>query len=266
LVGWRLSKLPRRELGLEALAMNTGKSIKVRDSRHRLLVSLRWPVLSVALALGGLLASTPAQADESTDTVLLTNGGRVRGLVMEEDPQKGTSIKLLDGTVRRLNSNEVKQVLYGGRSAVESPPPVTSPAVSSSHGGASLAVVTAPQAAPPGVLPALDDRTPVRARGPADGGTGKGLITAGLVTLSVGGLIAAVGGAIAGTESNTGGALGPAIGTVAVGGGVFAVGAIIALVGVGVRAGSSSTAMASPPKFAVAPWIGPKRAGLQFTF
>jgi hypothetical protein len=58
---------------------------------------------------------------------MLTNGGRVRGTVMEEDPQRGTSVRLADGTVKQLAPSEVKQVIYGGHvqteAAPQAPPP-----------------------------------------------------------------------------------------------------------------------------------------------
>jgi hypothetical protein len=36
----------------------------------------------------------------------------MRGLVMEEDPKRGVTIKLIDETVRKLAPGEVKSVEY----------------------------------------------------------------------------------------------------------------------------------------------------------
>lgn len=67
--------------------------------------------LVFALGLGAAgLASTPALAD----TVFLKDGGRVRGVVMEEVPGKGVRVKLLDGTVREVASKDVDRVAYDG--------------------------------------------------------------------------------------------------------------------------------------------------------
>jgi serine/threonine-protein kinase len=59
--------------------------------------------------------SPPSDDDAVPDTVMLTKGGRLVGAVMEEDPRKGITIRLLDGTVRHLAPGEFKQVLYRGR-------------------------------------------------------------------------------------------------------------------------------------------------------
>jgi hypothetical protein len=84
--------------------------------------------LVVAACLSASLGTSEARADDAPDTVMLTNGGRVRGTVMEEDPEKGTSIKMPDGTVRRLDPSEVKRVVYGDSSeTAPAPPPVPPP-------------------------------------------------------------------------------------------------------------------------------------------
>jgi hypothetical protein len=239
--------------------MRAGRNVKITSSPPRCL-SLRHRALAAALALGGLLASPPARAGEATDTVLLTNGGRMRGAVMVENPQKGTSIKLLDGSVKHLAPGEVRQVLYGETSPPAPPP--SAPPAPAIHAAPAVVAVAVPT---PGILPALDDHR--EARTPRDSGAGRGLIVGGVVTLCLGAVSAAVGGAMATVADSSNGDLhGPAVATLSIGGGLVVIGGVLALVGVGVRAGSSSTAMASPPKLAIAPWIGPKRAGLQFTF
>ncbi len=89
------------------------------------LLSLRF-ALAAAACLVVCLGTRAARADDAPDTVMLTNGGRMRGTVMEEDPQKGTSVKLLDGTVKRLAPGDVKRVVYAGDS--QPAPPVAPPA------------------------------------------------------------------------------------------------------------------------------------------
>jgi hypothetical protein len=46
------------------------------------------------------------------DSVFLRNGGRVRGTVMEDEPS-GVSVRMLDGTTRKLRRAEVDHVEYG---------------------------------------------------------------------------------------------------------------------------------------------------------
>lgn len=47
------------------------------------------------------------------DVVLLSNGGRIRGTVIEADPREGASIKLEDGSVRRFDAGEISTIRYG---------------------------------------------------------------------------------------------------------------------------------------------------------
>ena len=58
-------------------------------------------VLAPAVVACGLLFASSARA-AAPDEVLLANGGRLRGTVMEDDPVKGVSIQLLDGSTRRV--------------------------------------------------------------------------------------------------------------------------------------------------------------------
>jgi hypothetical protein len=46
------------------------------------------------------------------DSVYLANGGRVRGLVVEEVPSQGVLMRLIDGTERRYAPGEVIVVQY----------------------------------------------------------------------------------------------------------------------------------------------------------
>ena len=87
--------------------------------------------LAAAACLSVSLGTNEGRADKVPDTVMLTNGGRVRGTVMEEDPQNGTSVRLADGSVKHLAPSEVKQVIYGGHvqteAAPQAPPPPPMP-------------------------------------------------------------------------------------------------------------------------------------------
>jgi hypothetical protein len=61
------------------------------------------------IALLGLLA-TPLNIARG-DTVLLKNGGRVMGLLMEVDPDGHVSLRLADGTVRKIPWADVKEII-----------------------------------------------------------------------------------------------------------------------------------------------------------
>lgn len=66
----------------------------------------------VASVLMGLLLLAFPMVTLADDLVFLTNGGRVRGIVMEADPQKGVSVKLDDGSTRQFAPAEVASVQY----------------------------------------------------------------------------------------------------------------------------------------------------------
>jgi hypothetical protein len=72
------------------------------------------PLVAAAPAAPSPATAAPASSppSEGPDTVYLANGGRMRGLVMEEDPKRGVTIKLIDETVRKLAPGEVKSVEY----------------------------------------------------------------------------------------------------------------------------------------------------------
>lgn len=74
-----------------------------------------------ACVAAGLLAAQAALG-QALDTVLLTNGGRVRGQVMEDTAQV-VSVLLPDGTTRKIPRAEVARVDYAGTA-----PPATTPA------------------------------------------------------------------------------------------------------------------------------------------
>lgn len=75
--------------------------------------------LGLLVVTGALLAASPrAAASDAGDTVFLKNGGRVRGVVLEEDPAAGTRLKLPDGTVRAFAPKDVDHVEYESKPAV----------------------------------------------------------------------------------------------------------------------------------------------------
>lgn len=82
-------------------------------------------LLGAALVAATLPFATIAHAEEPIDTVVLSNGGRVRGSVLESEPKTGTTIRMLDGTTRKLKPAEVTRVEYGEDSAPAPPPPAS---------------------------------------------------------------------------------------------------------------------------------------------
>jgi hypothetical protein len=79
------------------------------------------------LCASALLFARTALANEAPDTVFLTGGGRVRGTVMVDDATE-VSIKLPDGTTRRVPRHEVARVEYAGASqAPQASPPTQVP-------------------------------------------------------------------------------------------------------------------------------------------
>jgi hypothetical protein len=86
--------------------------------------------LGLAVGLTLVLVGAPAHA---LDTVLLVEGGRVRGTVMVEDAS-GVSIRLPDGTVRTYKKSEVREVRYdesgvtGPSAPAPAPPSSSAPA------------------------------------------------------------------------------------------------------------------------------------------
>ncbi len=79
----------------------------------------------VVLALLAAIASPASAADD--DVVLLSNGGRVRGSVVVEDPAQGVRIRLADGTIRNIAAKDVKKVEYSGAPVAAEAPPIVAP-------------------------------------------------------------------------------------------------------------------------------------------
>lgn len=103
-------------------------------------------------ALGVALTMTLAQAAraEDPDTVMLANGGLVRGTVVEEDPVKGVSVRLADGTVRKVPPNELKRVVYAADAKADAARPASpsAGAAPAPAGAPSTAGSYAPSAGP----------------------------------------------------------------------------------------------------------------------
>lgn len=80
---------------------------------------LRRITLPLALAAGLALASVAqdARADD-VDVVLLQNGGRVQGTVVEDDPATGVQVRMADGTLARIPRASVQSVQYAHAATV----------------------------------------------------------------------------------------------------------------------------------------------------
>jgi hypothetical protein len=76
----------------------------------------------------------PPRVDGPLDTVYFLGGGRVRGVVLEESPRDGVTIRLLDGSVRTYARSEIQKIQYADgsvsrrREAPPRPPPAYRPA------------------------------------------------------------------------------------------------------------------------------------------
>jgi hypothetical protein len=75
-------------------------------------------VLATAVVL---LTARAAEAGNADDTVFLTGGGRVRGLIVEESPTMGVRLRMPDGTLRTFAKTDVDHVTYGGAPAAPAP-------------------------------------------------------------------------------------------------------------------------------------------------
>lgn len=134
-----------------------------------------------------------AHAGDNDDTVFLKNGGRIRGTVLVEDPGKGVTIKLADGTSRTLAPAEVKNVEYGGAAAAPAAAPTPAP-VASAPAPAPAAAAPAPAAPAPAALPI--SATPAQ---PAEPHYHRrmGLLITGIVVMGAGAVAAGVGAGLA---------------------------------------------------------------------
>jgi hypothetical protein len=126
----------------------------VHRSSRRVAARLSW---LVPLAFGLLSSRGAAWADAPPDDVFLNKGGRLRGVVMEDDAN-GVSIRLVDGTTRRVPRAEIMRVQYANDVArtAAAPAPAT---------GQPQALAAAPPSVaapvPYGALPPLPAEKPV---------------------------------------------------------------------------------------------------------
>jgi hypothetical protein len=127
-------------------------------------------VRAAACAIATLLCAI-AYAGEADDTVFLTDGGRVRGTVIEESPGIGVRVRLADGRIRQLAAKDVKSVQYAGEAAAP-PAPVPPPSAPVKIETPAVAPSTAAPPAPPPTVtsapPALPPAAPDRAAAPRD--------------------------------------------------------------------------------------------------
>lgn len=159
-----------------------------------------WRATALAVTTGFCVwtASATALAAEATpDTVHLTNGGRLRGTVSEEDPRTGVKIVLADGSVRSVPAADVRRVEYGSDAASAAPAPA--PGSCACPPGASTGTVLLPSGAtvactcaapafygPGGVAPAQGGPAAYPERVPTGETKGiKGLYIAGPIVLGV---------------------------------------------------------------------------------
>jgi hypothetical protein len=150
-----------------------------------------------------LVASIPvtsmAQADEPSDVVMLANGGRMRGTVVEHDPSKSTTIRLLDGTTRKLKASEVARIQYGEAAVPAAALPVAAPLPPPAPPPVVLAPVSfAAPAATPRRAADSDDASAVETRMKS-----KPLFVTGIILMGVGAVAAVAGGAYYAAHSGT---------------------------------------------------------------
>jgi hypothetical protein len=107
-----------------------------------------------------LLVTPAARADGPVDTVFLADGGRLRGIVTEDDPRRGVTIKLVDGTIRKVKRTDVARVEYADAPA----PAIASP---SSPGGQTPTPSAAPSTAANEAPPDLPNPVPTAESPPA---------------------------------------------------------------------------------------------------
>lgn len=103
-------------------------------------------ILAVSLVLVAGIPSV-ARAGDTDDTVLLKNGGRVRGTVLVEDPDSAVIVKVADGTTRVIKFSDVQGVQYGAQPTAPAVAPAPAP-VAVPVAPASIAVPKAPTTAP----------------------------------------------------------------------------------------------------------------------
>lgn len=141
----------------------------------------RWGV--VALGLVWLLLPMQVRADD----VMLVDGGRVRGTVIEESPTVGVRIKLLDGTIKVVPAAQVQSVRYDGEALTKSAP---KEAPESSAPEEEDSPPRPPKRRRPAYVTSMDDApqtTPEKAKAPEDEvRSARSMIVSGAVLTSFG--------------------------------------------------------------------------------
>lgn len=116
------------------------------------------------LCLLAVLAFSGVTWAQALDNVYLTNGGRVRGQVMEDDG-KGVSVLLADGSTRKIPRAEVMRVEYAGSAASAAPPVPAAPRMAGE--AAPPGAATGPAPSPPAMALA-STQSPLDALGRGD--------------------------------------------------------------------------------------------------
>lgn len=128
-------------------------------------------------------APAPAPQAEGIDTVFFVGGGRVRGLVLEDTPREGVTIRLLDGTLRTYPRRDIARIEYSDGSVTrrrerqQPPPPPRAPAPPPTY--APPPSYPQPAAPPPRAEPRDRGQVPVLAPVYLAGGVGATLFTGG---------------------------------------------------------------------------------------
>lgn len=111
-----------------------------------------------------VLALWPAVAFAGgDDVILLANGGRLRGTIIEADPERGVRILLAEGGVRFLLPTDIAEIRYGGQPAAPPPPGAAPPPAAPPPPGAPPPAM----APPPGAAPPPPAEAPPPAAAPA---------------------------------------------------------------------------------------------------
>jgi hypothetical protein len=203
--------------------------------------------------------TTERGASAPLDTVFLKNGGRVRGTVIEEEPERGVRLKLADGTLRSIKPSEVDHVTYADAAAPSPPPaaPVTT---------APLPVASAPVAPTP-----LPGRCQVAGDCPAGAQCHEGqcvernsteMMIAGIVLLPVGTVAGIVGAVYAGVDGFHHGGVNALLW---ISGGSALVAGIV-LLSVGAPKVPVGESLSATTDVTVEPLVGPTAAGVRVRF
>lgn len=230
-------------------------------------------LFAAALLCVVCLLPSAAMASDVADTVFLTNGGRLRGIVIEDDPINGVTVKLPDGKTRKVPRGQVKSVAYGGDSVAARG--TTGSAPSSAAGAAT-------QVDPQNAAAADNLRSDTATSGasgmhrrPVLYGTGAAMMGLGLFAIPVGTFLIATATRVDASQCGPDGQSCPpsALNTgydaqIAAGGGIIGLGGVLLAAGIplfviGLRKipGSPSAGLRLPG-WTITPFIGPTNFGL----